>query len=185
MGLVVLQIVRAYGAKEVLIVDPLRTRLRISEGLGATRAISIEELETGKANYLSEFHAVIDGVGLGQTVLLASELGDIGGIVVVYGVPQSGLTEIPLLDLFKKDMKLLTSRLYPRSFGKAMAVDLARFNIQVNAITPGFIKTQFNELLWGNKEKLNWATDRMGSRSNLFQTFRFTRGPNGYNSALE
>ena len=39
---------------------------------------------------------------------------------------------------------------------KAMAVDLAKYNIQVNAIAPGFIKTQFNELLWGNPAKNAW-----------------------------
>ena len=43
---------------------------------------------------------------------------------------------------------------------RAMAVDLARYNIQVNAIAPGFIKTPFNELLWKNEEKYRWVVDR-------------------------
>ncbi len=43
---------------------------------------------------------------------------------------------------------------------KAMAVDLAKYNIQVNAIAPGFIKTQFNELLWGNPAKNAWIEER-------------------------
>ena len=43
---------------------------------------------------------------------------------------------------------------------KAMAVDLAKYNIQVNAIAPGFIKTQFYELLWGNPEKNAWIEER-------------------------
>jgi len=47
---------------------------------------------------------------------------------------------------------------------KAMAVDLARYNIQVNAIAPGFIKTPFNELIWGNKEKYDWVVDHTLAR---------------------
>jgi len=43
---------------------------------------------------------------------------------------------------------------------KAMAVDMARYGIQVNAVAPGFIKTPFNELLWGNEEKHKWVADR-------------------------
>jgi len=43
---------------------------------------------------------------------------------------------------------------------KAMAVDLAKYNVQVNAIAPGFIKTPFNKLLWGNKEKSSWIIER-------------------------
>lgn len=43
---------------------------------------------------------------------------------------------------------------------KAMAVDMARYGIQVNAVAPGFIKTPFNKLLWGNEEKHKWVADR-------------------------
>jgi NAD(P)-dependent dehydrogenase (short-subunit alcohol dehydrogenase family) len=43
---------------------------------------------------------------------------------------------------------------------KAMAVAMARYGVQVNAIAPGFIKTPFNELLWGNEEKHKWVADR-------------------------
>ncbi|MBS5530222.1 SDR family oxidoreductase [bacterium] len=43
---------------------------------------------------------------------------------------------------------------------KAMAVDMARFNVQVNAVAPGFIKTPFNELLWGDESKSRWIKER-------------------------
>lgn len=35
---------------------------------------------------------------------------------------------------------------------KALAVELAPHNIQVNAIAPGFIKTRFSQAIWGNEE---------------------------------
>jgi NAD(P)-dependent dehydrogenase (short-subunit alcohol dehydrogenase family) len=37
---------------------------------------------------------------------------------------------------------------------KALAVELAADNIQVNAIAPGFIKTRFSQVLWENDEYL-------------------------------
>ena len=43
---------------------------------------------------------------------------------------------------------------------KAMAVDMARYNVQVNAVAPGFIKTPFNKLLWNDPEKSAWIAER-------------------------
>lgn len=63
-------------------------------------------------------------------------------------------------------ISLSTVSIYAASKGavgqltKAMAVDLARYGIQVNAIAPGFIQTPFNELLWGNPEKNAWVAER-------------------------
>lgn len=120
MGLLVLQVAQAYGAKKVLVVDPIKARLAVAKKLGAQIVMTPDELQGQKSNYRNVFDAVIDGVSGDQTISSAIEIGNIGGTIVLYGVPRSGLTEIPLLDLFKKDMKLITSRLYPRSFKKAI-----------------------------------------------------------------
>jgi NAD(P)-dependent dehydrogenase (short-subunit alcohol dehydrogenase family) len=38
---------------------------------------------------------------------------------------------------------------------KVLALELSTFNIQVNCIAPGFIKTKFSEAFWSNAEFAN------------------------------
>ena len=37
---------------------------------------------------------------------------------------------------------------------KVLALELSRFNIQVNCIAPGFVKTKFSQVFWSNPEAL-------------------------------
>jgi NAD(P)-dependent dehydrogenase (short-subunit alcohol dehydrogenase family) len=46
------------------------------------------------------------------------------------------------------------------SLTRALAVEWAARNVQVNAIAPGFIRTEFNAALWENAEIRNWAESR-------------------------
>lgn len=43
---------------------------------------------------------------------------------------------------------------------KGMAADLARFNIQVNAISPGYFATEMNRDLWQDEEFNAWVVNR-------------------------
>lgn len=43
---------------------------------------------------------------------------------------------------------------------KGMAADLARFNIQVNCISPGYFKTDMNTALWQDEAFNNWVETR-------------------------
>jgi len=43
---------------------------------------------------------------------------------------------------------------------RALAVEWARYNIQVNAIAPGFIQTDLNRVLWEQEEIRRWALER-------------------------
>jgi NAD(P)-dependent dehydrogenase (short-subunit alcohol dehydrogenase family) len=43
---------------------------------------------------------------------------------------------------------------------RALAVEWAAYNIQVNAIAPGFIRTDLNAVLWENDAVRNWALAR-------------------------
>jgi len=46
------------------------------------------------------------------------------------------------------------------SMTRALAVEWAKYNVQVNAIAPGFILTDLNAKLWENPTMLNWANER-------------------------
>ncbi|MGA2075571.1 MAG: SDR family oxidoreductase [Terriglobia bacterium] len=58
------------------------------------------------------------------------------------------------------------------SMTRALAVEWAKYNIQVNAIAPGFIRTELNAKLWENPTMLNWVKERtpahrLGERDDL------------------
>ncbi|MEK7407500.1 MAG: SDR family oxidoreductase [Acidobacteriota bacterium] len=46
------------------------------------------------------------------------------------------------------------------SMTRALAVEWAAHNIQVNAIAPGFIRTDFNKVLWEDPKIRGWAEQR-------------------------
>ena len=46
------------------------------------------------------------------------------------------------------------------SMTRALAVEWAAYNIQVNAIAPGFILTELNRKLWDDPKMRNWVEDR-------------------------
>ncbi len=61
---------------------------------------------------------------------------------------------------------------------RALAVEWARFNVQVNAIAPGFIRTDLNKALWEDSKIRTWALDRtpaarIGEPSDLVGTAIF------------
>jgi NAD(P)-dependent dehydrogenase (short-subunit alcohol dehydrogenase family) len=58
------------------------------------------------------------------------------------------------------------------SMTRALAVEWARYNVQVNAIAPGMVLTEMNAKLWENPVMLNWVKERtpagrLGQRDDL------------------
>lgn len=47
---------------------------------------------------------------------------------------------------------------------KTMAVEWAQYNIQVNAIGPGFMRTPLSDPVWANPERRRWMEERIPSR---------------------
>jgi NAD(P)-dependent dehydrogenase (short-subunit alcohol dehydrogenase family) len=50
------------------------------------------------------------------------------------------------------------------SMTRVLAVEWAQYNVQVNAIAPGFILTDLNAKLWEDPTMLNWAKERTPAR---------------------
>ena len=58
------------------------------------------------------------------------------------------------------------------SMTRALAVEWAKYNVQVNAIAPGIVLTELNAKLWENPTMLNWVKQRtpagrLGERADL------------------
>lgn len=61
---------------------------------------------------------------------------------------------------------------------RALAVEWAQYNVQVNAIAPGFIRTDLNKVLWEDPKIRGWAEERtpahrLGQPSDLIGTAIF------------
>lgn len=118
IGLLLIQVARLAGAEKVVVTDVLEYRLAMARRLGVDLALNPteEDLETVGADAFGGFDVVIDGVGTEQTLGQSIQICRPGGRIVVYGVPAQGNFAVPLLDAFRKDLSIHTSRLYPRSY---------------------------------------------------------------------
>ena len=122
IGLLVIQVARAYGAERVVVTDPVGFRLDAALALGADTALTPQAMAQNKGEYQSAFTQIIDGVGSPDTIALGIELAAPGGVLTVYGVPAPGELPVSVLGAFKKDMTIVTSRLYPRPLDKAITL---------------------------------------------------------------
>jgi 2-desacetyl-2-hydroxyethyl bacteriochlorophyllide A dehydrogenase len=98
IGLLVLAVVRAHGARRVVVTDPLPAKLALASRLGADAV-----LDAGTADVVAQARAalgesadvVFDCVAITATVRQAVELASKGGTVVIVGVPADDVN-VPL-----------------------------------------------------------------------------------------
>jgi L-gulonate 5-dehydrogenase len=114
IGLMLLALLRHWRPRTaVFISDVLPERVRRAEQWGA------KPLAAGSDD---RFDCVVDGVGSATSMRICGERARRGGTIVVYGVPKSG-ADLPQADqLFRKNARVVFSRLYDRDFKAAIGV---------------------------------------------------------------
>ena len=123
IGLLALQVLRTRGARFVMITDLAERRLSAARELGADLAVNAAKVDVVAAGRqeVGEFDVVVDGVGIGETILQSIQLCRAGGTLVIYGVPSAGESMQSVIQAsFRKDLNVATSRLYPRSLDGAI-----------------------------------------------------------------
>ncbi len=112
IGLLVLQTAFIVGAGSVAITDPVSSRLAVARQLGAVDLVAEDSL--------GQFDVVIDGAGTPQTFDLCVRLARSGGSIAVYGAPSIERPELPMLEMFRKDLRVAFTRLYPSDMSEAI-----------------------------------------------------------------
>ena len=122
IGLLALQVARAWGAGTLLAVDRVPRRLALAEKLGATAVVdnrtqSVIEASAGLAP--DGFDAVLDLVGSESTLKDAFAISRRGGTVVPVALPH-GTTSIDFEPVYRKELTLRATRLYAADFDDAI-----------------------------------------------------------------
>jgi L-iditol 2-dehydrogenase len=130
IGLLILQVLKAAGAGEVLAVDPLEHRRAMADKLGADRVgASVADIQAwteGEGAPLV-IEATNSPMGFRDAVLSAR----IGGRVVLVGIPDGDTYTLPAADARRRGLKIKFSRrmgeVYPRAIALVAAgkVDVA------------------------------------------------------------
>ncbi len=134
----VVQTVRACGGIDIL-VNNAATNPHFGPLLSADEAQWDKILEVNLKGYFHTIKACVPHLierGGGKIINMAS----VAGIQ-----PQPGMG---VYSVSKAGVIMLT---------RALAVELAAQNIQVNAIAPGFIQTRFSSAIWGNPALNEWV----------------------------
>jgi L-iditol 2-dehydrogenase len=116
IGLLVMQVAKLSGAKEVIITDLLDYRLKKARDLGADRTInsSSENLvDLIKEDYGERIDLIYDCVSIEETVSQAIQIARKGTKILVVGVPE-GKIGVNLAYVQDRELELLGSLMYVR-----------------------------------------------------------------------
>lgn len=125
--------VQAYGGVDI-IVNNAATNPHFGPLLTSEESMWDKTLDVNLRGYFRLIREVVPHMaarGGGKVINMAS----VAGLQPSPGMALYGITKAAVI--------MLT---------KALAVELAPQNIQVNAIAPGFIKTKFSQAIWGNDQ---------------------------------
>lgn len=116
IGLLVMQVAKVSGAKEVIITDLLDYRLKKACDLGADRTInsSSENLvDLVKEDYGERIDLIYDCVGIEETISQAIQIARKGTKILIVGVPE-GKIGVNLAYVQDRELELLGSLMYVR-----------------------------------------------------------------------
>ncbi|WP_034333379.1 zinc-dependent alcohol dehydrogenase family protein [Bacillus sp. J37] len=119
IGLMMLQVAKMYGASPLIVSEPDVTKHELAIQLGATKAVSPEELERNKDG----FDVVIECVGRKESMTQAVKMAKKGGTVLLFGVssPDTKI-EIQPFDIFSKELTIKGSFINPHTHDLAISL---------------------------------------------------------------
>jgi 2-desacetyl-2-hydroxyethyl bacteriochlorophyllide A dehydrogenase len=122
IGMLVIQIARAWGCGPILAIDRISERLNIAKSLGADEVLDNRHADVvldGRDLCPDGFDVVMDMVGRGGTLADSAALARRGGSIVPVALPH-GSIDFDFEPLYRKELSIVGSRLYDDDFGRAL-----------------------------------------------------------------
>lgn len=126
IGLIILQLARLAGAAAIVLLEPVESKRRLAERMGATLTLNplTDDIPQELArNGFSNIDTVIECAGLGATMRQAIDYAGRKATVVLFGLTDPDC-EIPLkpFEVFQKELKITASYINPYTFDRALKI---------------------------------------------------------------
>lgn len=127
IGLLMIQMVKNYGAAKIIALDVVEERLKLAEELGATSIVDIGKEDPEKA-VLEATDGIgvdvsIECVGSSSAVDEAFKLTRRGGRLLIFGVaPEQDVWQVKPFEIYDKEVSIFASYRSPYTFQRAVEV---------------------------------------------------------------
>ncbi|MEM2929714.1 MAG: zinc-dependent alcohol dehydrogenase family protein [Thermoproteota archaeon] len=127
IGLLMVQMVKNYGAAKIIALDVVEERLKLAEDLGATRVVNIGEEDPEKA-VLEATNGIgadvsIECVGSSSAIDEAFKLTKRGGRLLIFGVaPEHDVWQVKPFEIYDKEISIFASYRSPYTFQRAVNI---------------------------------------------------------------
>ncbi len=120
IGLIMVQLAKLSGAAEIFLSEPNAKRREVGLSLGAAQAV--DPTQPGAMEpYLGKADVVIECVGNTPAVKSAFQYAKKGAVIVLFSVPKvDGTFELPLFDVYKKELTIKGSFVNPDTHQRAV-----------------------------------------------------------------
>ena len=118
IGLIMVQLARISGASVVILCEPVEKRRDVGGILGADDCVSPDKLMPVFSNKSAD--VVIECAGNNAAIKQAFQVAGKGASIVLFSVPApDAVFQLPLLELYKKELKILGSFINPDTHSRA------------------------------------------------------------------
>jgi 2-desacetyl-2-hydroxyethyl bacteriochlorophyllide A dehydrogenase len=124
IGMLAIQVARAWGCGPILAIDRLASRLKICRALGVDATVNNTDasaLDVGTSLCPGGFDVVMDMVGRQETLSDAAALAARGGTIVPVALPHQAI-QFDFEPLYRKELRIQSSRLYNGDYNVALAL---------------------------------------------------------------
>lgn len=127
IGLLMIQMVKHYGAAKIIALDVVEERLRLAEELGATRVINPGKEDPEKAVF-EETGGIgadvsIECVGSSSAIDEAFKIARRGGRLLIFGVaPEHDVWQVKPFEIYDKELSIFASYRSPYAFQRAVNI---------------------------------------------------------------
>ena len=130
IGQIMIQLAKLAGAASVIAVEPVAERRKTAIEFGADIGIdpvSQDAQTILRENGYTHIDKVIECVGRRETMEMAIELATLGGTVMLFGLTgPEDMMQVKPFELFKKELKILTSFINPYTFSRVIDLIAAK-----------------------------------------------------------